>query len=67
MTIWIIVMWLYSGSEIVLGEVPSCDYEEVNKLVNEFEVNNDVFVQGWGCYKEQFFIQRQIARGINND
>ena len=56
MTIWIIVMWLYNGSEIVLGEVPSCDYEEVNKLVNEFEVNNDVFVQGWGCYKEQFFI-----------
>ena len=67
MTIWVIIMWLYYGSEIVLGEVPSCDYKEVNKLVNEFEIKNNVFVQGWDCYKEILFIQRQIARGVYND
>ena len=59
---WILLLFLYTGEEIVYGEVEACIIDEIWDKVEMYEQENDIDIQGWGCYDEKTFIIRQKAR-----
>ena len=59
---WILILFLYSGEEIVYGVVPACIVDDIWDKVEMYEQENDIDIQGWGCYDEKTFIIRQNAR-----
>ena len=59
---WILILFLYTGEEIVYGEVPACIIDDIWNKVEMYEQENDIDIQGWGCYDEKTFIIRQNAR-----
>ncbi len=59
---WILILFLFNGEEIVYGELESCDVNKIWNKVEMFEQENNIDIQGWGCYDEKTFIIRQKAR-----
>ena len=59
---WILILFLYSVEEFVYGEVPACIVDDIWDKVEMYEQENDIDIQGWGCYDEKTFIIRQNAR-----
>ena len=59
---WILILFLYTGEEIVYGEVPACIIDDIWNKVEMYEQENDIDIQGWGCYDEKTFKIRQNAR-----
>ena len=50
---WILLLFLYTGEEIVYGEVEACIIDEIWDKVEMYEQENDIDIQGWGCYDEK--------------
>ena len=59
---WILILFLYTGEEIVYGEVESCFIDKIWDKVEMYEQEYEIDVQGWGCYDEPTFRIRQNAR-----
>ena len=59
---WILLLFLCTGEEIVYGEVEACIIDEIWDKVEMYEQENDIDIQGWGCYDEKTFNIRQKAR-----
>lgn len=59
---WILILFLYTGEEIVYGEVEACIIDEIWNKVEIYEQEHNIDLQGWGCYDEETFKIRKNAR-----
>ena len=59
---WILILFLYTGEEIVYGELEACNINKIWDKVKIYEQENNIDIQGWGCYDKKNFEIRQKAR-----